>query len=66
MFDFLHEELERVKTGIWEGDCFIYNTRERALRVLVGTHARTAIARLDIPRSDSSLMGSSGMSDYLS
>lgn len=35
-FDLLHEMNERVRTGIWVGDCFIYNNSSWRLNYCVG------------------------------
>lgn len=35
-FEVLHEIDERVRTGIWVGDCFIYNNSSWKLNYLVG------------------------------
>lgn len=35
-FELLHEVSERVRTGIWVGDCFIYNNSAWRLNYCVG------------------------------
>lgn len=35
-FELLHEISERVRTGIWVGDCFIYNNSAWRLNYCVG------------------------------
>lgn len=35
-FELLHETNERVRTGIWVGDCFIYNNSSWRLNYFVG------------------------------
>jgi len=35
-FELLHEMNERVRTGIWVGDCFIYNNSSWRLNYCVG------------------------------
>lgn len=35
-FELLHEINERVRTGIWVGDCFIYNNSSWRLNYCVG------------------------------
>jgi coatomer subunit beta' len=35
-FELLHEVNERVRTGIWVGDCFIYNNSSSRLNYCVG------------------------------
>lgn len=35
-FELLHEINERVRTGIWVGDCFIYNNSSWKLNYCVG------------------------------
>lgn len=35
-FELLHEVNERVRTGIWVGDCFIYNNSSWRLNYCVG------------------------------
>lgn len=35
-FELLHETNERVRTGIWVGDCFIYNNSSWRLNYCVG------------------------------
>jgi len=35
-FEVLHENDERVRTGIWVGDCFIYNNSSWKLNYCVG------------------------------
>lgn len=35
-FELLHEISERVRTGIWVGDCFIYNNSSWRLNYCVG------------------------------
>ena len=35
-FELLHETEERVRTGIWVGDCFIYNNSSWRLNYCVG------------------------------
>lgn len=47
-FEVLHEIDERVRTGIWVGDCFIYNNSSWKLNYLVG-HEVTTMFHLDRP-----------------
>lgn len=35
-FELLHEVNERVRSGMWVGDCFIYNNSSRRLNYCVG------------------------------
>lgn len=35
-FELLHETSERVRTGLWVGDCFIYNNSSWRLNYCVG------------------------------
>ena len=35
-FEVLHENDERVRTGLWVGDCFIYNNSSSKLNYCVG------------------------------
>jgi len=35
-FELLHEINERVRTGLWVGDCFIYNNSSWRLNYCVG------------------------------
>lgn len=35
-FELLHEVNERVRTGLWVGDCFIYNNSSWRLNYCVG------------------------------
>lgn len=35
-FELLHEVNERVRTGIWVGDCFIYNNSSWRLNYCIG------------------------------
>lgn len=35
-FELLHETNERVRTGLWVGDCFIYNNSSWRLNYCVG------------------------------
>ncbi|KAL8139428.1 hypothetical protein V2J09_005449 [Rumex salicifolius] len=47
-FALLHESDERVKTGIWVGDCFIYNNSSGRLNYCVGGEV-TTMFHLDRP-----------------
>ncbi|KAK9690312.1 hypothetical protein RND81_09G119000 [Saponaria officinalis] len=47
-FDLLHETNERVRTGIWVGDCFIYNNSSWRLNYCVGGEV-TTMFHLDRP-----------------
>ncbi|CAA6671934.1 unnamed protein product [Spirodela intermedia] len=47
-FDLLHEVNERVRTGIWVGDCFIYNNSSSRLNYCVGGEV-TTMFHLDKP-----------------
>ncbi|CAN1177663.1 Coatomer subunit beta'-2 [Linum perenne] len=47
-FELLHEISERVKTGIWVGDCFIYNNSSSRLNYCVGGEV-TTMFHLDRP-----------------
>lgn len=40
-FELLHEMNERVRTGIWVGDCFIYNNSSWRLNYCVGGEVLT-------------------------
>jgi hypothetical protein len=40
-FELLHEINERVRTGLWVGDCFIYNNSTWRLNYCVGGEVRT-------------------------
>ena len=40
-FELLHEMNERVRTGIWVGDCFIYNNNVWTLNYCVGGEVLT-------------------------
>jgi coatomer subunit beta' len=35
-FELLHDVPERVRTGVWVGDCFIYNNSSWRLNYVVG------------------------------
>jgi coatomer subunit beta' len=35
-FELLHEVQERVRTGLWVGDCFVYNNSAWRLNYCVG------------------------------
>lgn len=45
-FELLHEMNERVRTGIWVGDCFIYNNSSWRLNYCVGGEVLTCISSL--------------------
>ncbi|KMZ56206.1 Coatomer subunit beta'-1 [Zostera marina] len=47
-FELLHETNERVRTGIWVGDCFIYNNSSWRLNYFVGGEV-TTMFHLDRP-----------------
>jgi len=47
-FDLLHEIHERVETGVWVGDCFIYNNSSWRLNYVVGGEV-TTLYHLDRP-----------------
>ncbi|XP_020097543.1 coatomer subunit beta'-1-like isoform X2 [Ananas comosus] len=47
-FELLHEINERVRTGIWVGDCFIYNNSSSRLNYCVGGEV-TTMFHLDRP-----------------
>ncbi|GMN50491.1 hypothetical protein TIFTF001_019646 [Ficus carica] len=47
-FELLHEIYERVRTGIWVGDCFIYNNSSWKLNYCVGGEV-TTMFHLDRP-----------------
>eukprot|EP00249_Psilotum_nudum_P021933 c28306_g1_i1 orf=1196-3937(-) len=47
-FELLHEVTERVRTGIWVGDCFIYNNSAWRLNYCVGGEV-TTMYHLDRP-----------------
>ncbi|KAK8678793.1 hypothetical protein V6N13_144277 [Hibiscus sabdariffa] len=47
-FELLHETSERVRTGIWVGDCFIYNNSSWRLNYCVGGEV-TTMFHLDRP-----------------
>ncbi|XP_051197724.1 coatomer subunit beta'-1 isoform X2 [Lolium perenne] len=47
-FELLHEVNERVRTGIWVGDCFIYNNSSWRLNYCVGGEV-TTMYHLDRP-----------------
>ncbi|TYJ17985.1 hypothetical protein E1A91_A09G090900v1 [Gossypium mustelinum] len=47
-FELLHENNERVRTGIWVGDCFIYNNSSWRLNYCVGGEV-TTMFHLDRP-----------------
>ncbi|CAH2036488.1 unnamed protein product [Thlaspi arvense] len=47
-FEVLHEHDERVRTGIWVGDCFIYNNSSWKLNYCVGGEVNT-MYHLDRP-----------------
>uniref|UniRef100_A0A0D3BML7 Uncharacterized protein n=1 Tax=Brassica oleracea var. oleracea TaxID=109376 RepID=A0A0D3BML7_BRAOL len=47
-FEVLHENDERVRTGIWVGDCFIYNNASWKLNYCVGGEV-TTMYHLDRP-----------------
>jgi len=40
-FELLHEMSERVRTGIWVGDCFIYTNSSWRLNYCVGGEVLT-------------------------
>jgi hypothetical protein len=42
-FELLHEMNERVRTGIWVGDCFIYNNSSWRLNYCVGGEVLTCV-----------------------
>ena len=42
-FELLHETNERVRTGIWVGDCFIYNNSSWRLNYCVGGEVRSNV-----------------------
>lgn len=42
-FELLHEMNERVRTGIWVGDCFIYNNSSWRLNYCVGGEVWTCV-----------------------
>ncbi|KAH7815699.1 Coatomer subunit beta' (CopB') [Monocercomonoides exilis] len=46
IFTVVHEEVEKVKSVIWEGDALIFNTADNRLCTLVGTHM-SVVAHLD-------------------
>lgn len=39
-FELLHDVPERVRTGVWVGDCFIYNNSAWRLNYVVGGEVR--------------------------
>ncbi|KAL2932459.1 Coatomer subunit beta'-2 [Bienertia sinuspersici] len=47
-FELLHETSERVRTGLWVGDCFIYNNSSWRLNYCVGGEV-TTMFHLDRP-----------------
>ncbi|KAF2606532.1 hypothetical protein F2Q68_00043917 [Brassica cretica] len=47
-FEVLHENDERVRTGLWVGDCFIYNNSSSKLNYCVGGEV-TTMYHLDRP-----------------
>ena len=47
-FDLEHEVNERVNSGLWVGDCFIYNTAQWRLNYVVGGEV-TTVCHLDRP-----------------
>ncbi|XP_028091588.1 coatomer subunit beta'-1-like isoform X1 [Camellia sinensis] len=47
-FELLHEINERIRTGIWVGDCFIYNNSSWRLKYCVGGEV-TTMFHLDRP-----------------
>ncbi|TVU33003.1 hypothetical protein EJB05_24774, partial [Eragrostis curvula] len=47
-FELLHEINERVRTGLWVGDCFIYNNSSSRLNYCVGGEV-TTLFHLDRP-----------------
>ncbi|CAH8358262.1 unnamed protein product [Eruca vesicaria subsp. sativa] len=47
-FEVLHENDERVRTGVWVGDCFIYNNSSSKLNYCVGGEV-TTMYHLDRP-----------------
>uniref|UniRef100_A0A2P2MUN3 Uncharacterized protein n=1 Tax=Rhizophora mucronata TaxID=61149 RepID=A0A2P2MUN3_RHIMU len=47
-FELLHETNERVRTGLWVGDCFIYNNSSWRLNYCVGGEV-TTMYHLDRP-----------------
>ncbi|KAJ8422656.1 hypothetical protein Cgig2_014425 [Carnegiea gigantea] len=42
-FELLHETNERVRTGIWVGDCFIYNNSSWRLNYCVGGEVQSVV-----------------------
>lgn len=44
-FELLHEVAERVRTGAWVGDCFIYNNSAWRLNYCVGGEVRPGYPR---------------------
>ena len=42
-FELLHETNERVRTGIWVGDCFIYNNSSWRLNYCVGGEVQSIV-----------------------
>ncbi|KAL1356177.1 hypothetical protein AAHE18_05G165000 [Arachis hypogaea] len=63
-FELLHEMNEHVRTGIWVGDCFVYNYSSWRLNYCVGGEV-TTMSHLDRPMY---LLGylASQMLDYIS
>jgi coatomer subunit beta' len=47
-FELLHEISERIRTGVWVGDCFIYNNSAWRLNYVVGGEV-TTMFHLDRP-----------------
>lgn len=45
-FELLHEMNERVRTGIWVGDCFIYNNSSWRLNYCVGGEVFASVSLL--------------------
>lgn len=41
-FELLHDVPERVRTGVWVGDCFIYNNSSWRLNYVVGGEVSSA------------------------
>lgn len=44
-FELLHEISERVRTGVWVGDCFIYNNSAWRLNYCVGGEVNFSIIK---------------------
>lgn len=43
-FELLHEVSERVRTGVWVGDCFIYNNSAWRLNYCVGGEVSSSLS----------------------